>query len=243
MSTPHDARTGRDRPLGERLLKGLIRCFVSERVLQEDLRRLRFELGTWLALRSPARWAERRRFAGRRDLRLQLGAGTRILEGWINQDARARTGTDMVFDLRERFPLDDGSVRLVYAEHVLEHLHPRFELPGFLAECVRVMAPGGRLRIVVPDGQLYLEAYARRDQGFFSALRPESATAMEGVNEVFRQGWQHLFCYDFETMALYLERAGFARVERSGFQASPESELRIDGASHEAESLYVEAIR
>ncbi len=50
------------------------------------------------------------------------------------------------------------SVSLIYASHVLEHFG-RYEVEGVLREWHRVLAPGGVLRIAVPDFAAVVEMY------------------------------------------------------------------------------------
>ncbi|MBI3902362.1 MAG: methyltransferase domain-containing protein [Nitrosomonadales bacterium] len=50
----------------------------------------------------------------------------------------------------ERLLLDDASVSLIYASHVLEHFG-RNEYKAVLEEWFRVLKPGGILRLSVPD--------------------------------------------------------------------------------------------
>lgn len=76
-------------------------------------------------------------------IRLNIGAGESQLPGFLSIDIK---------DGKPAFPLDypDGSVAEVYASHVLEHLS-RADAQAAVAEWKRVLAPGGRLRIAVPD--------------------------------------------------------------------------------------------
>lgn len=53
-------------------------------------------------------------------------------------------------NLLGRLPLPDQSASLVYSSHFLEHI-PRPQVDGFLAECHRILVPGGVLWLVLPD--------------------------------------------------------------------------------------------
>src|SRR5260370_11714954 len=64
----------------------------------------------------------------------------------------------LIRDVRKPLPFSDGSVSVVYASHVLEHLY-REEGQRLIAESFRVLAPGGILRIVVPDLRAIVEEY------------------------------------------------------------------------------------
>ena len=84
-------------------------------------------------------------------LRLNLGAGAVPLDGYENLD-RA-TGQE-VYPL----PYADGSAEMIRASHVLEHFSHR-ETMKVLAEWVRVLEPGGWLRVAVPDFDRIIECY------------------------------------------------------------------------------------
>ena len=66
-------------------------------------------------------------------------------------------------------------------------------------------------------------------------------TPMELINEVFRQGHQHKFAYDFETLSFLLYRYGFSEVVRADYGSSLMPELILDQASRASESIYVDA--
>jgi FkbM family methyltransferase len=75
--------------------------------------------------------------------KLNLGSGESPLAGYDNRDIR--TG-QQVYPL----PDPDGSVEEVRASHVLEHF-PHGEVEAVVKEWARVIKPGGRLRLAVPD--------------------------------------------------------------------------------------------
>jgi SAM-dependent methyltransferase len=86
-------------------------------------------------------------------------------DGWINLDYSASTQGIQRADLLGRLPLPDDHVTLVYCSHFLEHI-PRDQVAGFLAECRRILAPGGVLRLVLPDLENLCRAYlTHRERG------------------------------------------------------------------------------
>jgi predicted SAM-dependent methyltransferase len=174
---------------------------------------------------------------------LHFGCGTSILPGWINLDGWVREGVDYVCDLRARLPLADASCRLIYTEHVLEHIDRQF-IPQVLAELRRVLMPGGRLRIVVPDCEKFAAAYARDDREWFRVAVPDCNSRGEGLNDIFRHHF-HRFIYDFQTLEAALRAAGFASIRGSEHRASDIAELRVDQEepSRMISNLYVEASR
>jgi predicted SAM-dependent methyltransferase len=202
------------------------------------------------------RWRHiRKLYHGKRNLLVNIGAGEAGVEGWINVDGFAGKGVNCVIDVRKGLPFEDRSVRAIFSEHFLEHLDYTEETPSLLRECYRVLAPAGVMRIVVPDAERYLKEYVQGGWAGLADLRPlDSAardthygwtynTRMELINFVFRQGQQHKFAYDFETIEFLLKRAGFSEVNQRGYGISSLAILSIDSKRRESESLYVEAIK
>jgi SAM-dependent methyltransferase len=62
---------------------------------------------------------------------------------------------------REPLPFEDGICAAVYHSHVLEHIPPD-AVPAFIAECRRVLVPGGILRVAVPDLEGIARAYLQQ---------------------------------------------------------------------------------
>jgi len=183
-----------------------------------------------------------------RGLKLHIGCGPCLLEGWINLDVHpAPLATNVLWGL----PFVDGSVRLVFLSHLLEHLfYPNDVLP-FLGELLRVLEPGGVVRIVVPDIAQCIEAYRNDDALFFAQRRQHwgagdgQTTRLEDFLAYAGAGpdpaWlfqAHKFGYDFATLQRALERAGFTDIRESAFNASAHEELRIDANSEVAGAHY-----
>ena len=99
---------------------------------------------------------------------LNRGCGQRLHPDWVNVDVYASAPSVIVHDLRRQLPFESNTFDVVYHSHVLEHFR-RSEAPHFLAECRRVLRPGGGNRIAVPDleqiARLYLEMLERARVG------------------------------------------------------------------------------
>jgi predicted SAM-dependent methyltransferase len=150
-------------------------------------------------------------------MRLNLGCGEYVLSDWENWDA------DLAVAVRHPsvghvpvppIPLDDDSVEEIYCGHLLEHFEPA-EADDLLRECRRVLVPGGRLGVVVPDTRRVLEHYLRQDGTVVEvpARVDWHLNDLDAVNAVFLystlQKSRHRWSYDRATLCHTLERAGF----------------------------------
>lgn len=89
---------------------------------------------------------------------LNLGCGINYHPLWINIDF-VSTGPDvMAHNLLSGIPFPDHSFDVVYHSHVLEHFS-REDAQDFIAECYRVLKPGGLLRVAVPDLEEIVKCY------------------------------------------------------------------------------------
>ncbi len=233
--------------------RGAVKKFLLDWFPEYLLKQINFELHMLFvrlrALRS------RRAFIGKTDLLINVGAGDVGKPGWINLDGYMARGINCLCDGRKYLPFEDGSVKGIFTEHFFEHLDYAEEAPRFLSEALRVLKPGGVIRIIVPDAEKYLRAYCTEGWAEFTALRPLEAnfkdhhfnfrynTRMELVNVLFRQGYEHKFLYDFETLQLLLERNGFSGIQKQQFGRSIDPEICIDLAVRASESLYVDAVK
>jgi SAM-dependent methyltransferase len=84
-------------------------------------------------------------------LRLNLGCGRDIRDGWVNVDSYELPGVDVVCDLDDhpKLPYDDNTVDEVYASHLIEHLWRPLPL---LEELWRITKPDARAVFRCPYG-------------------------------------------------------------------------------------------
>jgi SAM-dependent methyltransferase len=191
-------------------------------------------------------------------LRLHLGCGDQLLDGWVNVDM---SGGDIRLDLRDGLPFADGSAAYVFCSYVVEHLSYPDEALSLLTEMRRVLRPDGVARIVVPDIEQCLRAYAANDDAFFAERAQywrwaeQARTTLDqflpyaGAEQNTFDMYGHKYGYDFTTLSDLLHRAGFAAVTRKGYLETSHDELRHDDRSSGARltvkgrhlSLFVEA--
>jgi predicted SAM-dependent methyltransferase len=175
---------------------------------------------------------------------LHIGCGYERLPGFVNCDRMRTPATDFVLDLLGPFPFADGSVKGIFHQHVFEHIDYPRGARHVLAESARVLAPGGYLRLGVPDLRRYVDAYLAGDRGFgVTAGIGEVEYAAQILNYAFGHG--HRFLYDEEALRVELGRAGFRHVRRAGHRDSRDPILNQDNpsAARLAETIFVEAQR
>lgn len=184
---------------------------------------------------------------------IDVGCGYNFHPGFIHLDYCWKPHVDVCWDINRGLPFADGSFRGVFSEHCLEH----FSLPrarALLREFRRVLAPGGTLRLVVPDAESYLRTYVdqldggRARQFPFQTLEETEPTwtPLMSVNRVFYQDREspagHCTMFDFQLMHRLLTEAGFVDVRRQAFGQGRDPQLIVDSPDHAAESLYVDAL-
>lgn len=149
-----------------------------------------------------------------------------------------------------RLPLSSRSCGVVYSSHVLEHLSPNDEAPKFLSEALRLLAPGGRIRIAVPDLDLLVKNYLSHGNAdtFISSLHILNGSRANGLgylNQLLsRDRSLHQWCYNKDSLTALLTACGF-----TGAHAYPPGETEIPDPGglnlreRAWESLYVEATK
>jgi len=194
-----------------------------------------------IALTDAIAFSQRRkanRLAQSAPLRLHLGSGRSPKPGWVNIDLVGYPG-DLYWNLLRPLPFASGSADAIFHEHVLEHF-PLQAAVGIVKDSFRVLRPRGILRIGVPDLGRYILAYTG-DDSLLEEVRPGRPTRALAMQELFfRHG--HRSAYDWDTLALITQAAGFKACERRLFGEShldpvPDSEER------RPETLYVECLK
>jgi predicted SAM-dependent methyltransferase len=179
------------------------------------------------ALRTAARRLQRgrqiERYLAENEVRkLQLGSAENTLPGWLNTDLHGYGRNDVVYlDARKPFPLPDESFDLVFSEHMIEHL-TYADGQTCLRETLRVLRPGGTIRIATPSLEHLAKLYEGGDVAeryvhwAVETLDPEVDAASPGVvlNNFFHS-WGHRFVYDPATLRHALETAGFVDVREA----------------------------
>lgn len=134
--------------------------------------------------------------------KLHIGAGRVYLPGFINVDIFDTHHADLYCDLTS-LPWDKATFDLIYASHVLEHVHRR-QVTATLFVWGKMLRPGGILRLAVPDFGAVVERYRETHD------LPELLGLLYGGQNHPKNN--HFVIFNYETLSEHLKKAGFKKV-------------------------------
>ncbi|MDD1503983.1 methyltransferase domain-containing protein [Lysinibacillus sp. CNPSo 3705] len=91
---------------------------------------------------------------------LNIGCGSTFHEDWVNVDIYSTSEHVIEMDIRKGIAFEDSSFDVVYSSHVLEHMSKN-AAEELVKEMMRVLKPGGILRLVVPDLEAIITNYTK----------------------------------------------------------------------------------
>jgi predicted SAM-dependent methyltransferase len=173
-------------------------------------------------------------------------------EGLVNLKNRDLKAPAIVMsvDATRGLPLGDQSLLGINMSHFLEHF-PLEKGLYLLAECRRVLRPGGVLRVSCPDLRRYAVAYVNSDTGFYHRVGTPTYCSYSNletfgdrfISKAYDNTNGHLWFYDAETVIHHLKSLGFRDADCRHVHESKLPEIdHIEPAYREVESFYVEAI-
>jgi predicted SAM-dependent methyltransferase/glycosyltransferase involved in cell wall biosynthesis len=151
----------------------------------------------------------------------------------------------------------DNMFEFIYLGQAVEHFHFETQVPALLKECLRILKPGGIIRITTPDINKLLVAYQMHDMDRFNDEQPPIYKTLDragqlamlifgsfGPNCTQTNYEGHFFNYTEKSLTRQLEEAGFKEIEstwpRCGKNKTIALEVRDEGYSH---SMIVEAVK
>ena len=142
-------------------------------------------------------------------MRLNIGCGIKIREGWTNIDI-TDNGQEIVSDIRT-LPLDDNVAVEAEAIHVIEHFNV-WEAEGLIKEWFRVLKPGGVLRVEFPEFQKVLDTIKRMKDTTAEDALTYLYGALYGDFKYENPYMTHLWCFQAKDIALLMSQIGFGFV-------------------------------
>ena len=143
--------------------------------------------------------------------KLHLGCGSKILPGYCNTDLENWSGKcDYVLDARDLSIFPDNRFELVYTRQMLEHIPP-WDTMMALKEWYRVLNPGGKVRISVPDLKQIFEGWLVTGE----TTENEALKNIYGNTLPYEKRYKnraHLTGFTFERLRRLLEEVGFVDV-------------------------------
>ncbi len=162
---------------------------------------------------------------------IHSGCGPIILPGWINVDI-VNPAADIIADachLDQHFK--EGCASLCFSCHCIEHV-PCERVPEFLRQCFRVLKTRGTLRLVLPDLKHVATKYLRGEN--LRDILVDGTQRFTGIHDTaaarfhywMSDAFEHKMSYDFETLKILLNDAGFVGIRQMPFGHSDIPQLR-----------------
>jgi SAM-dependent methyltransferase len=229
----------------------------------------------------------------RRATKLHLGCGSVTPKGWINLDGswNARLAKFpfvrkvfkylgilpaslleipwspdiLVHDVKNPLPFPNNSFCAIYSSNLLEHPYPQ-EAKRLLSDCIRVLRPGGVLRMVVPDLHAivleYLEGkslsgsademgdMSKADrlnrQLHLRSPEPPQGNVFFKLYTVLKDLHSHKWMYDADSLIRFFQCAGFVDAYEMQFLHSRIEgihEVKDVGCAHDEAMVRIEGVK
>ena len=174
-------------------------------------------------------------------LKINLGCGGNILDDWENHDIDV--------DLTKTLPFGPESAQYVFAEHCIEHI-TTLEAVNFFFEALRILVPGGILRVAFPSITRVFEQYTQEYGNFLQGHGWGDGTLGSSVLSLIRYH-EHKSPWNADIARALLLSCGFSTVHELSPGVSTNSELSnleghgkvIGDAFNRIETEVVEAIK
>lgn len=151
--------------------------------------------------------------------KLHLGCGPKHIPGFFHVDILDYPHIDKKALVTDLSFIEDDQVELIYAAHLLEHFG-REEFRSVLAEWFRVLAPGGVLRLAVPDFGAVAKLYVAGE--IEGGLQTFIGLVMGGQRDEYDF---HKVIFDEAFLSQALKQTGFKEVRTWDWRATEHSSL------------------
>lgn len=178
----------------------------------------------------------------------------RVRERWKVLDIAGKPAFKYNLNSGEPLPFVDNSIDNFYTSHTLEHI----QLPVvsfIIKEIYRTLKPNGLIRVVVPNVQLVMIAYLRKNKKWLykngnfprhlAGTYPQTLLGYlmtwfySTAKNNRRSG--HNMVFDWDTLVWYFQQAGFRNIVRKEFMDCSSVFIGLDFKRYRRISLYMEA--
>jgi hypothetical protein len=137
-------------------------------------------------------------------MKLHLGCGEKILDGYTNVDIRSNLKCDVIDDVKFLNKFENDTITEIYASHVLEHFS-RHEYMTVLTRWYDVLSNGGILKISVPDIEKVMLMYN-------SGTKLKTLWGLMYGGQTYDENF-HYVGFDYYTLKEDLEKIGFIDIK------------------------------
>jgi len=137
-------------------------------------------------------------------MRLNLGCGNKIIDGWVNVDLYHDDPRIIKMDIR-KLDYPDNSADEIWAEHCIEHCSYK-ETPEILREWARVLKPEGKITIITNNLDVTFKNWLEKGPKYWIALR-NIYGSHENEGQIHYAG----FCFDY--LKMLMVSAGFTEIK------------------------------
>jgi len=147
-------------------------------------------------------------------MKLNLGSGKFLIPDFVNLDKLNLPEVDLKADFK-KLPFKDNYIEEIYAGHTLQCVRQN-EIDSTLKEWHRVLQPGGKLTVVVPNAEFLSRSFISGDipLNLFAELVFRGLDNLDGK-------WQYQSFFDDDNLAKALMRAGFREVKQVDLSQCP----------------------
>lgn len=144
-------------------------------------------------------------FLGVGGIRLNLGGRGTKIQGFQTVDLSEEHDVQIKSDVSNLWMFRDETVQEIYASQILEHF-PHLKTESVLKEWHRVLMPGARITIGVPDFQRAVEIYLE------IGLVPWVVNQLYG-DQIYPLAF-HYAPFTFASLSAVMHKVGFTKIRR-----------------------------
>ncbi len=138
------------------------------------------------------------------------------MNGWHNLDKANKK--NIINWTAPKLPYKDSSVDCIFSEHFMEHL-PKETAITFLNECFRVLKPGCRMRMSMPNLKTLATKYLENDLEYWSEVGWTPSCAADLMNEGMKK-WGHQYIWDADHLIGTVKDIGFKNAFETDYRKS-----------------------